>query len=269
MRFTKIRKHVKALLAGRRGANRGECAARVLRRWPRPAQPQAVPVCRRRSQTGHSLLEMTVVTAILGFVMLALLSLFSAANSLFRAGDVKADIEEQGRMALMRLADDVRQAGYYTDPTTGASYPYMFTNGMADGHFAGYSHTPADNDSDEGTSAYGPSREIVFVMAEDLDGNGVLTDMLTGEIEWSENEVSYLLVTGPDGVNQLERRVNNGSPVVIARFVERLCFDDCNTDISIPFGQVRVTLHMRKTASDGRVIRAEYSTLVKMRNYEE
>ncbi len=222
-----------------------------------------------RSVKGHTLLEMTAVTAILAFVSIALLSLLGTASALFHGGNEKANIEEQGRKALMQISSEIKQAGYFTDETTNASYPYIFSDNTAAGCFADYTHTPAVHQAEEGTSAFGSTREIVFLMAEDADGDGINTDYLTGEIEWSADEISYVLVAGADGVNRLERRVNNGSPELVARYVERLCFDDCTTDASVPYGQIRVTLHMRKTTSDGRVIKAMYSTLVKMRNFEE
>lgn len=212
----------------------------------------------RGAPRGHSLLEMTCAVGLLSFITLSLFPLFSTAGTLFRAGDAKADIEEQGRRALMSVSAEIKEAGYLTDAVTGASYPYIFSEGAASGCFAAYSHTTATQ-----------SREIVFRMAQDLDGDGYKTDSLTGDIEWGADEVSYLLIPEADGGSRLERRVNNGSPQVVARFVERVCFDDCTTDSSIPYGQIRVTLHMKKTAPDGRAIRATYSTLVKMRNYEE
>lgn len=207
---------------------------------------------------GHSLLEMTCVVGLLSFVTLALFPLFSTANTLFDAGDAKADIEEQGRRALMSISAEIKEAGYVTDSVTGASYPYIFSDGAAAGRFAAYSHsTPSQ------------CREIVFRMVKDLDGDGFKTDSASGDIEWGADEISYLLVAGADGVNRLERRVNNGSPRIVARFVERVRFDDSGTDSSIPYGQIRVTLEMKKVSPEGRAIRTTYSTLVRMRNYEE
>ena len=244
-------------------------STRIFRKWDAPLQPDSEGDAQKGSQKGHTLLEMMCVVAILGGVIVALMTLFGTANSLFRSGDVKADIEERGRIALMSIADEIKQAGYFTDPDNGRSYPYIFDEGAPESPFYAYYHTPAQHDAEPDTAAYGPTREIVFRMADDLDGDGYLTASDTGAIEWGPDEIAYVLVTSPDGVNQIERRVNNGSPQVVARNVERLCFDDIDTDPAVPYGQIRVTLHMRRTTSDGRVVKTSYSTLVKMRNYEE
>jgi len=242
---------------------------RIFRKWDAPLQPDSKYDTQKRAEKGHSLLETMCVVGILALVTLALLTLFSTSNSLFRAGNVSADVEEQGRIALMNIADEIKEAGFFTDPDSGESYPYIFPEGQPESPFWEYYHTPAQHQAEPGTPAYGPTREIVFRMAEDLDGDGYKTASDTGEIEWGPDEIAYVLVTGPDGVNQVERRVNNGPGQIIARYVERLCFDDINTDATVPYGQIKVTLHMRKTTSDGRVVKASYSTLVRMRNYEE
>lgn len=249
---------------------RSRPTTRLFRKWDAPLQPEQEKerVGTGHQQSGTTLLEMTMVVLIIGCLTLGLCKLFAAANSLFRAGDVKADIEEHGRIAMMNIANDLRQTGYFTDPVTNKSYPYIFTNGAAQAPFSLHAHTPAQHQAEPGSIAYGPTREIVFRITADLDGDGVRTSSATGQIEWGPDEISYVLVTAPDGVNQLERRSNGGSPAIVARYVERICFDDSSTDSSVPYGQVRLILHMRKTTTDGRVVKANYSTLVKMRNYE-
>jgi type II secretory pathway component PulJ len=243
---------------------------RLFRKWDGPVQPdQAVEQEKPdRVERGHTLLEMIATVAIIGCLLVGLFKLFASANTLFRAGDAKADLEERGRIAVMSMVNELRQSGYMTDGVTGKSYPYIFTNGSAQAPFASYSHTPAQHQAEAGTAAYGPTHEIVFRMTADLDGDGLRTAHATGAVEWSPDEVAYVLVTAADGVNQIERRVNNASPKIVARYVERMCFDDNATDSSVPYGQIRLTVHMRKTTTDGRVVKASYSTLVKMRNYE-
>ena len=55
---------------------------------------------------------------------------------------------------------------------------------------------------------------------------------------------------------------------MVASYVERVTFDTIYSDPTVPYGQVRLVIHMRKTDSDGRVIKASYSSMVKMRNFE-
>ena len=223
---------------------------------------------RMRGQAGLTLVEMIAMTGLLSFLIIALFCLFSVANHLFRAGDAAVDVEEQARLAITQIASDLKQSGYYTDPASGRAYPYIFTNATADGLFTEYTHTPAQHEAEENTPAYGPTKEVVFRLAEDVDGDGYKTDSETGKIEWGLDEISYQLRTGPDGVNQLERRVNNSAPEVVARFVERITFDDVYSDPTVSYAQVRVVIHLRRKTTDGRIIKTGHSTMVKMRNFE-
>ncbi len=223
---------------------------------------------RMRGQAGLTLVEMVAMTGLLSFLIIALFTLFSAANHLFRAGDASADIEEQARLSITQIASDLKQSGYYIDPDSGRAYPYIFAGATADGLFIEYTHSPAQHEAEEGTPAYGPTKEVVFRLAEDVDGDGYKTDSTTGKIEWGPNEISYQLRTGPDGISQLERRVNNSAPEVVARFVERVTFDDVYSDPTIPYAQVRVVVHLRRKTTDGRIVKAGHSTMVKMRNFE-
>ncbi len=222
----------------------------------------------RGGRAGFTLLETVTVTAILSFIATAVLTLFGTANHLFRAGNVAADIDEQARLAVSMVAGELKQTGCFTDEDTGKRYIYIFEEGGASGDFSAYSHSPVQHQAEDGTAADGPTREVVFRTVEDVDGDGYLIDAGTGAIEWSPDEISYQLRTGPDGINQLERRVNNSSPKIIARFVERFAVDDITTDASVPYGQVRIMIHLRKKTTDGRIIKASYSTLVSMRNYD-
>ena len=221
-----------------------------------------------RGEGGMTLVELIAVTGIMALVISALFGAFTVANQLFRAGDTAVNLEEQARLALTRITSELKQTGYYYDDATSKNYPYVFADATAEGLFADYTHTPAQHAAEQGTAAYGTTKEIVFRLAADLDGDGYKTDASTGQIEWGLGEISYQLRTDDEGVNRLERRVNNGSPQVVASHVERITFDTIYTDPTIPYGQVRVVIHMRKTNSDGRVIKASYSSMVKMRNFE-
>ena len=215
-----------------------------------------------------TLIELIAMTGVMALVISALFCAFTVANQLFRAGDTAVNLEEQARQAMTQITSELKQTGYYYDDATGKDYPYVFANASADGFFASYSHTPAQHAAEEGTAAYGTTKEIIFRMAEDLDGDGYKIDASTGQIEWGADEISYQLRTDEDGVNHLERRVNNATPQVIASHVERITFDTIYSDSTIPYGQVRLVIHMRKTNTDGRIIKAAYSSMVKMRNFE-
>lgn len=69
----------------------------------------------RRAQTGHSLVEVLVATAIMGLVMSATLSVLQSGLAAWGWGTGQVEAQQAIRAALERMAHELREAGY--DPT--------------------------------------------------------------------------------------------------------------------------------------------------------
>ena len=69
----------------------------------------------RRGQTGHSLVDVLVATAIMGLVMSATLSMLQSGLAAWGWGAGRVEAQQAIRAALERLAHELREAGY--DPT--------------------------------------------------------------------------------------------------------------------------------------------------------
>src|SRR5262245_40793356 len=96
----------------------------------------------RQGQAGHSLVEMLVAAAVMALVMTATLSMLQAGLAASGWGSARVEAQQAVRVALERLARELRDAGY--DPTS-----------------AGL-----------GAVTVAEPRRIVFV--RDLNGNGVI-----------------------------------------------------------------------------------------------
>jgi type II secretory pathway component PulJ len=69
----------------------------------------------RRAQTGHSLVDVLVATAIMGLVMSATLSVLQSGLAVWGWGTGRVEAQQAVRVALERMARELREAGY--DPT--------------------------------------------------------------------------------------------------------------------------------------------------------
>ncbi|MGH7409069.1 MAG: PilW family protein [Candidatus Methylomirabilales bacterium] len=69
----------------------------------------------RRAETGHSLVELLVATAIMGLLMAATLSLLQSGLAAWGWGAGRIEAQQAVRAALERMARELREAGY--DPT--------------------------------------------------------------------------------------------------------------------------------------------------------
>jgi len=218
------------------------------------------------ARRGTTLLETMICVVLFAFLMLAIYWVLQGSWGLYQGGVTHSELQELGRKAMARILGDVREAGQI-DNWPDEDYPYIFTDGNATGAFADHAHAPALHaEAGPGRFGYGPSGEIVFKQAEDVDGDGYPTDAATGEIEWSDDEISYVLVTGAHGVNELQRRVNAGSAALIARHVERVTFDSYLTDPAVGFNQIRIRLHLRRQTASGKTVRAFLTATATMRN---
>lgn len=224
----------------------------------------------RARQCGFSLIEAMVST----FIFLAVLgSVYGAISSGRRLADVEKTygvMEMDARKTLEFMSQELRMSGWRDHAIPGEpAYPYIFTNGVAFGSYADESHPAPDQHVGVLSPAFGEVREIVFKIPTDIDGNGILTDNETGEVEWSPYDVSYVLVTGANGVNTLVRREDGIVTDVLAHYVERVTFDTIYTDATIDMDEVVISMYMARPTPQGVLLETSLSTVVTMRNVDD
>ncbi len=220
---------------------------------------------RLSKRAGFTLIE-TAVTAVIMIVLAgSFIAVIGAMKRMSEAGDVRVRMQQHGTSALDAIIDDLRLSGFVD--VGGNSYPFLFDDGVAGAPFEVHDHLPASTSAEQNEYDFGENREIVFLLPADGNGDDVPDIDGAGQLIWGTDEISYVLVTGPDGVNLLQRRVNAGAPRTVARHVERVTFDDTlSSAFEVPFGAVRVRLFFRMPDDTGIVHRHSVETTVRLRN---
>jgi len=224
---------------------------------------------RSRNQAGFSLVEALVSSVIFVALLAAVYGSLASATRVKNVQDGYAKMEMDARRAIARIADELRMAGRVANPAPGQpGWPYTFVNGGALGTFNQPArHDPADIHVAADTPAYGDCIEIAFLVPRDNDGDGLLTDAVTGDIEWSTYDVSYIIVTGPDGINRLERWEDSTCTDIMAYHAERITFQTIERDLALGLYEVAVTLYMaRPIPGSDAWCQTHLTTRVTMRN---
>ena len=258
----------------------------------------------RRTRGGFSLVELLVVVTILGVLARMLVSTSDSMGRITSTGTAEGLLQAQGQRALESIVEALRRSAFRE--LDGLDFPIVFDDGApGDPGFAPHAHVAWASRAGPNEPGFGPQRAIVFVLPSDLDGDrrpevdadlngfpeldgdgdGVYTDSgadIAGlwdpdaatidpdtTLVWSHEQVSYVLVAGPDGESALERRID-GDPAGarrVARYVDRIEFDTPESSgFEVPLGAVRVRLFLRMDDGRGRPMRARHEVTVSLRN---
>ncbi len=225
---------------------------------------------RRKRSGGFTLIEAMCSTFIFLVFVASVSQAMTKARQYSEVQKKLAYIQMDAEHALARMGDELRMSAPISNPIPlEPAYPYVFINGVAEGAFAAESHAPATQNVAPTSPGFGEVREIVFKVPFDNDGNGLCTDDVTGQPEWSTFDVSYVLMTEPSGVNVLVRREDDVVTETIARHVERITFDTVRTDAAVAYNGIVITIYMAEPLAPGVWVEASATTAVTMRNVEE
>jgi len=228
------------------------------------------PIQGSHARAGFSVLEMLIAVTILSLLAGALSLSIKHMRGLTVSSSAQATLQDAAERALKRISADLSRSGEITQG--GKVYPYLFDEGAATGAFAVHAHAPATHAAVAGDPDFGVTREIVFALPQELDGPGSFGNDVpdidaNANLIWDAAEFSYVLITGVDGINYLQRRVDGAAPVTIASNVERVVFDDNpNSGFTLPVNTIRVRLYFRKTDAQGVLHRYFAEQIIKLRN---
>lgn len=226
-------------------------------------------------RAGFSVVELSIGMAVLLVLAVGLSQSMNSLRSSTITGSADSQLQTMGEKAMNSIVTDLKRSGFATPGP--AAYPYLFDDGDALAPFALHAHPAATHIALAGDADFGVNREIVFVQPLDADDRDPLTVAPTpdgipdvdgnGDLMWNPVEFSYVVVTGADGINVLERRVNAAVPKIIARNVERVAFDNNATSgFQVPMDAIRVRIWFRKRDGEGALHRYFSEAVVKLRN---
>ena len=217
---------------------------------------------RTSERRGFTIVEMAVSLTVLGLFAGMLVHSLQRMQGLANASSARAQLQDSSEKALKQIGVDLKRSGFVAP--FGAAYPQFFLNGAGP---APHAHPPAQKLAQPGDPDFGPNREIIFLQPADADGDGIPDLDAEGNLIWDAREFSYVVITGPDGVNYLERRIDGAQPRMLARNVERIEFEDNNLPpASIPIGCVRVRIFYRKVDQNGTMHMHSAESLIRLRN---
>jgi len=232
-----------------------------LRREAAIAQSSRIDVALSRRR-GLTLIEIAIGLSLVTIVLAMVAQAVGGLQRLGTDGEIQAQLASSGNRALRSVLSDLRQTGFVSD--AGLDFPHLFTDGDAGPGFDVHDHAAAQTLVD-----YGPagSREIVFRMPADADSDGVPDLDGNGALVWDAADFSYVLVTGADGVNTLQRRTDGAAPRTVARHVDRLIVDNSITSgFQIPVDALRVQIDMAIQDASGTVHTLSLQGIVRARN---
>jgi prepilin-type N-terminal cleavage/methylation domain-containing protein len=220
---------------------------------------------RGSARSGFTLPELMMSAVILLLVVGCLTQALRSMSGSATYTSVDSELQAQAERALRAIIASLKPSGFAT--VGGNSFPYLFQDGNALGAYAASAHAAPTHTAQAGDADFGPDQEIVFVAPADADNDGRPDLDANGQMIWSANQHSYVVVTRPDGVNVLQQRTDGGSIRNIATHVERVRFDDNASSLfEVPLRAIRVRLWLRERDEKGTLHHYFTEAVVKLRN---
>ena len=212
---------------------------------------------------GFTIIELAISLTVLGMFTGMLMHSLQRMQGLANASSARSQILDSGEKALKQISVDLKRSGFVSP--FGPLNPLILPNGTLP---APHTHPPAQSLAQPGDLDFGPNREIIFLQPADADGNGIPDLDANGNLIWDVREFSYVVITGADGVNYLERRIDGAQPRMLARNVERIDFEHNTLSGAVPIGCVRVRIFYRKVDQNGTMQMHSAESLIRLRNKE-
>lgn len=177
-------------------------------------------------------------------------------------------LQDHARRALRSMLLDLRRSGFVE--LGGLEYPHLFENGVPNENYGApeHAHAPATKAAVEGDLDFGATKELLFVLPADDDGDGAPdVNIATGALQWDDsNMLSYAVVDGADGRTSLVRRTTDGGVRVVARDVERMWIENWEDNPELPPNGLRIQLWFRSIDGSGQEYRYRVESWVSLRN---
>jgi len=219
----------------------------------------------RPARAGFALLELMIGTLILLLLVGALTQSLRMMSQGTASTDIDGQLQTQAQQALRSIIASLKPSGFVT--VGGNSFPYLFEDGNATGAHAASAHAAPTHTASATDPDFGPNREIVFVRPADADNDNRPDLDAAGNMIWSGDQFSYVLVSRVDGSNVLQRRVNGGAIRAIANNIERITFDNnASSGFQVPLRAIRVRIWLRERDARGALHRYFTEAVVKLRN---
>ena len=177
------------------------------------------------NQRGYTLAEMMVVCAIVGLIMAGLLGLVTSGQQAYWFGTTQVDAQQTVRVAIERMAKEIREAGYEpvppeTDPAAcpnATNYPLYPTSVPC------YKFVPITNESATAlTLQFNWDGSSCAVPCTPIDTASLVTDPVDCPAGTCRGEQITYSLSG--GNLQRQESVLDGIPVTIASGITGLTF---------------------------------------------
>jgi type II secretory pathway pseudopilin PulG len=189
---------------------------------------------------GLTIIEVMIATGISVLLLAAVMMSSMQMQAMFYTTDVTSNLQTQGRLALNRLAADLRRTDAQDIITPQAHQISITQNSPVGGTDTITYQLPQDTSPIDGEP--------------DIDANG--------NIIWSGTDIMVRVDTS-------ERRVvrsEAGVATSLASNVEKINFIDHSIDGSILLDNLKITLELSKVTPAGRTVTVESTMIVDLRN---